>query len=138
MLAASTSSRNSIGTMLTMEALANSTQRGNVAAARMARLSAPRPTSTSTYSPPRPAASVHLAKKITVVTARRPGAGGRGIGSPAGVRAGRRGREAELEKLGLQVIDASQEGWGISTTTCSWSNVHIQKVIRAAIDGRVA
>jgi esterase/lipase superfamily enzyme len=44
--------------------------------------------------------------------------------------------KAELEKLGLRVIDASQQGWGIINHDLFLSNIQIRKVIRAAIDGR--
>ena len=40
--------------------------------------------------------------------------------------------------MGLQVVDASQEGWGVLNHDLFLSNAHIWKVIRAAIDARVA
>ena len=49
----------------------------------------------------------------------------------------RRDYEA-LEKMGLQVVDASQEGWGVLNHDLFLSNAHIWKVIRAAIDARAA
>jgi len=41
-----------------------------------------------------------------------------------------------LKRLGLTVIDASREGWGIINHDLFLSNVHIRDVIRRAIDGR--
>ena len=41
-----------------------------------------------------------------------------------------------LRQLGLHVIDASREGWGIINHDLFLSNVQIRQVIRRAIDGR--
>jgi hypothetical protein len=43
---------------------------------------------------------------------------------------------AQLEKLGLKVIDASKQGWGVINHDLFLSNAQIQQVIRRAIDGR--
>jgi len=44
--------------------------------------------------------------------------------------------KAKLEALGLRVIDASAEGWGIINHDLFLSNAQIRQVIRRAIDGR--
>ena len=46
--------------------------------------------------------------------------------------------KAQLERLGLRVIDASHEGWGIINHDLFLSNSDIRKVIRRAVDGRLA
>jgi esterase/lipase superfamily enzyme len=77
-----------------------------------------------------------LARKITVITAtndRALAVSGWIAGGVARVGAA---EKAELEKLGLRVIDASQQGWGIINHDLFLSNIQIRKVIRAAIDGR--
>ncbi len=43
--------------------------------------------------------------------------------------------KARLTKLGLSVVDASQEGWGIVNHDLFLSNSHVRQVIRRAIDG---
>jgi len=43
--------------------------------------------------------------------------------------------KAQLERLGIRVIDASQQGWGIINHDLFLSNAQIRKVIRAAVDG---
>jgi hypothetical protein len=57
--------------------------------------------------------------------------------SPAGSPAARRGaaEKSALEKLGLRVIDASAEGWGLINHDLFLSNAHIRLVIRRAVDG---
>ena len=79
-----------------------------------------------------------VARKITVITStndRALAVAGWIAGGIARVGAA---EKAELEKVGLQVIDASQEGWGIVNHDLFLSNVQIRKVIRAAIEGRAA
>ena len=44
--------------------------------------------------------------------------------------------KAELTRLGLHVIDASQQGWGIINHDLFLSNDKVRQVIRRAIDGR--
>jgi len=129
----------SIGTMLTMEALRQFyAQRGNAAAARIGAIVCASPDIDMDVFSSSVRRIGPLAKKITVVTAtndRALAVAGWIAGGVARVGAA---EKAELEKLGLQVIDASQEGWGIINHDLFLSNVHIQKVIRTAIDGRVA
>ncbi|MEA2925956.1 MAG: hypothetical protein QOD25_3078 [Alphaproteobacteria bacterium] len=43
---------------------------------------------------------------------------------------------AELKRLGLHVIDASKQGWGIINHDLFLSNAQIREVIRRAIDGQ--
>ena len=74
------------------------------------------------------------AKKITVVTSTNDRAlAVAGWIAGGVVRVG--AADGELEKLGLQVIDASQEGCGIINHDLFLSNVHIRKVIRNSVDG---
>jgi esterase/lipase superfamily enzyme len=42
---------------------------------------------------------------------------------------------AQLTSLGLRVVDASQEGWGVINHDLFLSNAQVQQVIRRAIDG---
>ena len=42
--------------------------------------------------------------------------------------------KARLEKLGLRVIDASRQGWGIINHDLFLSNEEVQRVIRRSID----
>ena len=44
--------------------------------------------------------------------------------------------KAELVRLGLHVIDASAQGWGIINHDLFLSNAKVRHVIRRAIDGR--
>jgi hypothetical protein len=44
--------------------------------------------------------------------------------------------KAQLERLGLKVIDASQQGWGIINHDLFLSNEQVRQVIRRAIEGR--
>jgi esterase/lipase superfamily enzyme len=76
-----------------------------------------------------------LANKITVVTAtndlalavsRRLAGGMARVGTA---------EKAELERLGLRVIDASQQGWGIINHDLFLSNGAVRQVIRRAVDG---
>jgi esterase/lipase superfamily enzyme len=76
-----------------------------------------------------------LAPKITVVTA----SNDRAL-AVAGWIAGGMTRvgvaeKAELERLGLRVIDASAQGWGIINHDLFLSNPQIRLVIRRAVDG---
>ena len=42
---------------------------------------------------------------------------------------------AQLERMGIRVIDASQQGWGIINHDLFLSNAQLRKVIRNAVDG---
>jgi esterase/lipase superfamily enzyme len=77
-----------------------------------------------------------IAAKITLVTAtndRALAVSGLLAGGTARVGAA---EKAQLERLGLRVIDASQQGWGIINHDLFLSNAQIRQVIRNAIDGR--
>jgi esterase/lipase superfamily enzyme len=129
----------SIGTMLTMEALRQFyARRGNAVAARIGAIVFASPDIDMDVFSSSVRRIGPLARKITVVTAtndRALAVAGWIAGGVARVGAA---EKAELERMGLQVIDASQEGWGIINHDLFLSNAHIRKVIRAAIDGRVA
>ena len=43
-------------------------------------------------------------------------------------------QKAQLEQLGLHVIDASQEGWGVVNHDLFLSDGRIRQVIRRAVD----
>jgi esterase/lipase superfamily enzyme len=45
---------------------------------------------------------------------------------------------AALERLGVNVVDASQEGWGLINHDLFLSNAAVRQVIRRAIDGSTA
>jgi len=126
----------SIGTMLTMEALRQLyAKHGDAAADRIGAVVFASPDiDVDVFS-----ASVErigpLAGKITVVAATndRALAVSRWVnGSTTRVGAA---EKAQLEKLGLRVIDASQQGWGIINHDLFLSNAGIRQVIRDAIDG---
>jgi hypothetical protein len=42
--------------------------------------------------------------------------------------------KAQLEQMGLHVIDASQEGWGVINHDLFLSNREVRQVIRRAVD----
>ena len=44
--------------------------------------------------------------------------------------------KAQLERLGLRVIDASQQGWGLINHNLFLSNPDVRQVVRQAIDSR--
>ena len=46
--------------------------------------------------------------------------------------------KAQLEGLGLRVIDASENGWGIINHDLFLSNAQVRQVIRNVIDGKPA
>jgi len=126
----------SIGTMLTMEALRQLyARRGDAAADRIGAVVFASPdidmdvfsSSVERIGP--------LAAKITVITATndRALAVSRWVnGSTTRVGAA---EKAQLEKLGLRVIDASAQGWGIINHDLFLSNGGIRQAIREAIGG---
>jgi esterase/lipase superfamily enzyme len=126
----------SIGTMLTMEGLRQIyARRGAAVASKMGAVIFASPdididvfsSSVRRIGP--------LARKITVITAANDRALAVAGWIAGGVSRVGSAEKPELEKLGLQVIDASQEGWGIINHDLFLSNAQIRKVIRAAIDG---
>ena len=129
----------SIGTMLTMETLRQLyARRGAVAARKIGAIIYASPdidmdVFTSSVKRIGP-----LARKITVITATNDRALAVASLIAGGVkRVGAAEKEA-LEKMGLQVVDASQEGWGVLNHDLFLSNPQIWKVIRTAIDAHVA
>ncbi len=79
-----------------------------------------------------------LARKITVITATNDRAlalSGRIAGGMTRVGAA---EKAAIERLGVRVIDASQEGWGIINHDLFLSNAEVQRVIRRTIDTAAA
>jgi esterase/lipase superfamily enzyme len=76
-----------------------------------------------------------LAAKVTVITAtndRALAVSGWVNGSTSRVGAA---EKAQLEKLGLRVVDASAQGWGIINHDLFLSNASIRQVIRDAVAG---
>jgi esterase/lipase superfamily enzyme len=129
----------SVGTMVTMEALRQIYARHGVAAIEHigAIVFAAPDIDMDVFS-----SSVErigaLAGKITVITA----SNDRAL-AVAGFIAGGTTRvgaaeKAALLRLGLHVIDASHEGWGIINHDLFLSNAEVRKVIRRAVDGRMA
>ncbi len=126
----------SVGTMLTMEALRQIYARqGQAATDRIGAVIFASPdvdmdgftSSVERIGP--------LAARITVITATndRALALSGWIGGAKRVGAA---EKAQLEKLGLRVIDASQQGWGIINHDLFLSNAQIREVIRRAVEGR--
>jgi esterase/lipase superfamily enzyme len=126
----------SIGTMLTMEALRQIYARqGAAAAERIASVVFASPdidmdVFTSSVERIGP-----LASKITVVTATNDRALAVSGWMAGGVTRVGAAEKAELKRLGLHVIDATAEGWGIINHDLFLSNAQVRKVIRRAVDG---
>ena len=125
----------SVGTMLTTEALRELyAARGGYAADRIGAIVFASPDidmDNFTASIPRIGP---LAAKITIITATndRALAVSRLVnGSTTRVGAA---EKAQLEKIGLRVIDASAQGWGVLNHDLFLSNARIQQTIRNAID----
>jgi esterase/lipase superfamily enzyme len=127
----------SIGTMLTMEALRQLyAQLGKEAANRIGSVVFASPdidmdsfsSSVQRIGP--------LAPKITVVTATNDRALAVSRWIAGGITRVGAAEKAQLERIGIRVIDASQLGWGIINHDLFLSNVQIRKVIRDAIDGQ--
>jgi len=76
-----------------------------------------------------------LASKITVITSRNDRALAISGLIAGGITRVGSAEKARLEGLGLRVIDASQEGWGIINHDLFLSDDKIQRVIRNAIEG---
>lgn len=129
----------SIGTMVTMEALRQLYARhGEAASTRIGSIVFASPDiDMDVFS-----ASVDriggLAPKVTIVTATNDRALSVSRWIAGGMTRVGAAEKAQLERLGLRVIDASQQGWGIINHDLFLSNADIRKVIRQAIDGRFA
>jgi esterase/lipase superfamily enzyme len=77
-----------------------------------------------------------IAAKITVITATNDRALAVSRMLAGGMSRVGAAEKAQLEALGLRVIDASEQGWGIINHDLFLSNAQIRQVIRHAIDGR--
>jgi esterase/lipase superfamily enzyme len=126
----------SIGTMLTMEALRQLyAQLGEEAVNRIGAVVFASPdidmdgfsSSVQRIGP--------LAPKITVVAATNDRALAVSRWIAGGMTRVGAAEKAQLERIGIRVIDASQQGWGIVNHDLFLSNAQIRKVIRGAVDG---
>ncbi len=77
-----------------------------------------------------------LAQRITVISATNDRALALSGKLAGGITRVGAAEKAELERLGLRVIDASSEGWGIINHDLFLSSTQVRQVIRNAIDGR--
>lgn len=129
----------SVGTMLTLEALRQLYARGGPSAAgRIGAIVFAAPDIDMDVF----ASSVErlgdLVPKITVIAATNDRALSVSRWLAGGMTRVGSAEKAQLERLGLRVIDASHEGWGIINHDLFLSNSDIRKVIRRAVDGRLA
>jgi len=125
----------SIGTMLTMESLRQlHAHQGDTAADRLGAVVFAAPDIDMDVF----ASSVeHLgpvARKITVLTATNDRALALSRWMAGGMTRVGAAQKAQLEQLGLHVIDASQEGWGLVNHDLFLSDGRIRQVIRRAVD----
>ena len=125
----------SIGTMLTMEALRQLyAHQGDAAADRLGAVVFAAPdidmdvfTSSVDHIGP-------IARKITLLTATNDRALAVSRWMAGGMTRVGAAQKAQLEQLGLHVIDASQEGWGVVNHDLFLTNDRIRQVIRHAVD----
>jgi esterase/lipase superfamily enzyme len=126
----------SVGTMLTMEALRQLyAKHGDAAADRIGAVIFASPDIDMDVFTASVGRIGPLATKVTVITAtndRALAVSGWVNGSTTRVGAA---EKAQLEKLGLRVIDASGQGWGIINHDLFLSNASIRQVIREAVAG---
>jgi esterase/lipase superfamily enzyme len=126
----------SIGTMLTMEGLRELyAKHGAAAADRIGAVVFASPDIDMDVFQASIARIGPLAGKITIITAtndRALAVSGWMNGGTTRVGAA---EKAQLEKLGLRVIDASAQGWGIINHDLFLSNEGIRRAIRDAVDG---
>ena len=127
----------SIGTMVAMEALRQSyARRGPPMAARLGAVVFASPDIDIDVFRSSVARVGALAPRITVIVA----ANDRALAVSGWIAGGtpRVGTAdaAELKRLGLRVIDASQQSWGVINHDLFMSNYHIRQIIRRAIDGQ--
>ncbi len=126
----------SVGTMLTMEVLRQLYARdGDAAAQRIGAVVFASPdidmdVFTSSVERIGP-----LAQKITIISATNDRALALSQWIAGGITRVGAAEKAQLEQLGLRVIDASQ-GWGIINHDLFLSNAHIRQVIRRAVEGQ--
>lgn len=127
----------SVGTMLTLEALRQLyAKHGETAADRIGAVVFASPDidmDVFTSSIPRVGP---VAAKITIITATNDRALELSGWLAGGVTRVGAAQKARLEKLGLRVIDASEQASGIINHDLFLSNVGIRQIIRSAIEGR--
>jgi esterase/lipase superfamily enzyme len=125
----------SLGTMLTLESLRQlHASHGDLAAAKIGAVIFAAPDidmDVFTSSIPRIGM---LASKITVVAASNDLALAVSRKIAGGVTRVGAAEKAQLERLGLRVIDASNEGWGVINHDLFMSNDAVRQVIRRAVD----
>jgi esterase/lipase superfamily enzyme len=125
----------SIGTMLTMEALRQLyAHQGDGIADRLGAVVFAAPDIDMDVF----ASSVEhigsIARKVTILTATNDRALAVSRWMAGGMTRVGAAQKAQLEQLGLHVIDASQEGWGVVNHDLFLSNGRIRQVIRHALD----
>jgi esterase/lipase superfamily enzyme len=126
----------SIGSMLTMESLRQIyTRHGPAVAERVGAVVFAAPDIDMDVFSSSVERVGYLAPKITLVTATNDRAL-KLSGWIAGITRVGAAEKTALKRLGLRVIDASHEGWGLVNHDLFLSNAHIRHVIRRAIDGR--
>ncbi|MGA7486591.1 MAG: alpha/beta hydrolase [Xanthobacteraceae bacterium] len=127
----------SIGTMLTMEAVRQIYDRhGGAVAERIGTVVFAAPDIDKDVFSSSVAHIGPLASKITLITATNDRALAVSRWMAGGITRVGAAEHAELERLGLRVIDASKQGWGIINHDLFLSNAQIREIIRGAIDGR--
>ncbi len=125
----------SIGTMLTLEALRQLyAHHGDAVAARLGAVVFASPdidmdVFTSSIDRIGP-----IARNITVLTATNDRALALSRWMAGGVTRVGAAQKAQLERLGLHVIDASKEGWGLINHDLFLSDGRVREVIRRALD----
>jgi esterase/lipase superfamily enzyme len=75
-----------------------------------------------------------LARKIIVVTAANDRALAVSRWMAGGITRVGAAETAQLERMGIRVIDASRQGWGIINHDLFLSNAQLRNVIRGALD----
>ena len=127
----------SVGSMLTMEALRQFyTRHGDAVADRIGAVVFASPdidfdvfsSSVQRIGP--------LAAKVTVIAATNDRALELSGWMAGGITRVGAAQKARLVKLGLRVIDASDEGWGVINHDLFLSNSQVRQAIRAAVEGR--
>jgi esterase/lipase superfamily enzyme len=126
----------SLGTMVTLESLRQLyAHHGDAAAEKIGAVVFAAPDidmDVFTSSIPRLGA---LARKITVISASDDLALAVSRKIAGGVARVGVAEKAELERLGVRVIDATGEGWGVINHDLFLSNASVRQVIRRAVDG---
>jgi esterase/lipase superfamily enzyme len=125
----------SLGTMLTMESLRQLyAHHGEAAGERIGAVVFAAPDiDMDVFSSSLPRIGT-LARRITVIAASNDLALAVSRRIAGGIARVGDAEKAELERLGVRVIDASQEGWGIVNHDLFLSNAEVRQVIRRAID----